>query len=253
MKPFEDHFSSLASVYAQYRPHYPQVLYLNLAKLIGPDQDDRNLALDCATGNGQAALGLAEHFKHVVAVDASQDQLRQAPAHPRVLYLATRAEHIPLETGCTDLATAAMAVHWFDFDIFYREVRRVLRPSRGVLAVWGYHHSLIDPAIDPILRDFYYQTTGPYWSPSMRFLEEKYRTLPFPFEELPAPELDILLEWSLNELLGFMNSWSAVKKYKEVRGYHPFTEIYASLVEVWGDPDTKHPIRLPLFFRIGKV
>jgi SAM-dependent methyltransferase len=253
MKPFEDHFSSLASVYAQYRPRYPEALYAYLARQVCPGQDFCDLAVDCATGNGQAALGLAQHFKRVVALDAGQGQLSQAAAHPRVHYLAARAEHTPLASGSADLIAAAMAVHWFDMGIFYREVRRVLRPNGGVLALWGYHHSLIDPGIDPILRDFYYKTTGPYWSPSMRWLEEKYRTLPFPFEELPAPDFDIQLDWSLNELLGFMNSWSAVKKFKEVKGYHPFTEMYDSLVEAWGDPEAARPVRLPMFFRIGRA
>jgi SAM-dependent methyltransferase len=144
-----------------------------------------------------------------------------------------------------------MAVHWFDLNAYYSEVRRVLRPEGGVLAVWGYHHSRITPSIDLILRDFYNQTTGPYWSPVMRFLEEGYRTLPFPFDELPAPEFDIQLDWSLNELLGFMDSWSAVKKFKEVKGYHPFTEMYGRLVEAWGDSEAKRLVRMPMFLRIG--
>ena len=127
---FEDHFSQLAETYAQFRPRYPQQLYAYLSE----QTPDHHLAWDCATGSGQAALGLAQHFKRVAAVDAGLGQLRQAAAHPRVRYMAARAEHIPLETGCTDLVTAAMAVHWFDFDIFYQEVRRVLRPGGSFLS-----------------------------------------------------------------------------------------------------------------------
>jgi ubiquinone/menaquinone biosynthesis C-methylase UbiE len=250
MKPFEDHFSSLAATYAQYRPRYPESLYAFLADVTGHGKD---LAVDCATGSGQAALGLTGHFECVVAADASLNQVRQAAAHPRVRYLVSRAEHIPLESGSADLVAAAMAVHWFDLDAYYDEVRRVLRPGGGLFAAWGYHHSLITPAIDAIVLNFYTNIVGPYWSPAMRYLEEKYRTLPFPFEELPAPAFEILLERSLDEQLGFMDSWSAVKKFKEVKGYHPFTEMYADLVQEWGDSNSRRTIRLPMFLRVGKV
>src|SRR5579864_4799887 len=88
---WKDHFSGHAADYAAYRPGYPPALFELLASL--PRR--RALALDCATGSGQAAVGLAERFDHVVAIDASSEQLARAPRHPRIEYRVARAE----ETG----------------------------------------------------------------------------------------------------------------------------------------------------------
>src|SRR6476469_7601913 len=67
--PFEDHFSGHAAAYAVYRPAYPAGLPAFVAGLPAPPADHR-LAWDCATGNGQAAHGIAEHFARVIATDA---------------------------------------------------------------------------------------------------------------------------------------------------------------------------------------
>jgi ubiquinone/menaquinone biosynthesis C-methylase UbiE len=95
----------------------------------------RRLAVDCATGSGQAAVALAEHFAAVLAVDASSSQLTRAQPHPRVYYAASLAERLPAPDGSADLVTAAQAAHWFDFERFHAECRRVLAPG-GVVAVW---------------------------------------------------------------------------------------------------------------------
>ena len=57
--PFEDHFSKQSQLYAQYRPKYPAEIYSYLASLA----PGRSLAWDCGTGNGQAAIGLADYFE----------------------------------------------------------------------------------------------------------------------------------------------------------------------------------------------
>jgi ubiquinone/menaquinone biosynthesis C-methylase UbiE len=127
---FKDHFSDRAAGYARARPRYPPQLFSALAGLTGA----RRLAWDCGTGNGQAAIGLAEHFDRVHATDASAAQLRQAEAHPRIRYEEAPESASGLAGHSADLVTVAQAAHWFDLDAFYREVNRVLRPG-GVLAL----------------------------------------------------------------------------------------------------------------------
>jgi len=85
---FKDHFSSGSDRYATYRPDYPAPLFTWLAGLC-PEHES---AWDCATGSGQAALGLAPHFRNVVATDASTEQVRHAQPHPRIGYRVAPAE-----------------------------------------------------------------------------------------------------------------------------------------------------------------
>ncbi|MDX1378106.1 MAG: class I SAM-dependent methyltransferase, partial [Anaerolineales bacterium] len=140
---FEDHFSTQSRQYAQFRPQYPNAIYAYFASIV----PGYALAWDCGTGNGQAAVGLAQYFEQVYATDASADQIAHAYPHPKVEYRVESAEQVALETASVNLVTVAQAVHWFDFDKFYAEVNRVLEPG-GILAVWTYHLPEISPQTD---------------------------------------------------------------------------------------------------------
>ena len=243
---FEDYFSQQAQDYARYRPSYPKALFSYLASI----SPNRRLAWDCGTGNGQAALGLAEYFEQVVATDASSDQLAQAFQHPKVVYRTEPAEKVSLETGSVSQVTVAIAVHWFDLEQFYREVRRVLQAG-GILAVWTYHLPVIDPAIDAQLMKYYSDVLAGYWPLRFHYVDERYQTLPFPFEELQCPHFDMTADWDLSQLLGFLSSWTAAHKYEEEHGHHPIKRIWQELAEAWGEPQQRRFIRWPLYLRVG--
>lgn len=245
---FEDHFSKNAAAYAKYRPCYPAELFVFLAE----QSPARRLCWDCASGNGQAAQGLVDYFERVIATDASAEQIARAEPHERITYRVEPAEETSLAAGSVDLATAAVAVHWFDFDRFYNEVRRVLKPG-GVLAVWTYHRPVINPAMDDLIVRFEMDVLGKYWPERIHYLREHYQTLPFPFEEIPARNFDMNATWTLDQLLGFLNSWSAVRRYQGDRGEHPFAPIWEDLHSAWGDPDTQQTICWPLYMRLGRV
>ncbi len=244
---FQDHFSSLATDYARYRPRYPEVLFRYLSE----QAPSRSLAWDCATGNGQAALGLAEFFDRVVATDASESQLAHAQRHPRVEYRRATAEHSGLDAASVDLVTVAQALHWFDLEKFYAEVRRVVRPG-GCLAVWTYALFQCDPAADAAIRDFYERTLGDYWTPERRLVEQGYRTLPFPFEETKTPEFVMESRWNLEQVLGYLGTWSALKRYREAKGSDPLPELAEGLRRAWGKEEVR-PLRWPISLRCGVV
>ena len=248
MAGFEDHFSAQAGEYARYRPHYPPELFDYLVS-IAPGH---HLAWDCGTGNGQAALELARHFERVLATDASAEQVALAAPHERIEYRVEPAEETSLEAGSVDLVTVAIAVHWFDLDRFYPAVRRVLAP-RGVLAVWTYHMMEIEPAIDRIVDHYYRDVVGAYWPPRFRHVDQRYRTLPFPFEELIPPEFHMHADWTLENLTGFLSSWSATERYRAERGHHPVGLIWPELSRAWGAPSQVRPVRWPLHLRVGCV
>lgn len=248
MGGFEDHFSEQAREYASHRPHYPGELFVYLASI----SPGHNLAWDCGTGNGQAALELARHYKRVVATDASADQIGQAVPHEKIDYRVERVEEVSLEPRSADLVTVATAVHWFDLDAFYQVVRRVSRQD-GILAVWMYHLPVIDPSIDPIVEYYYQDVLAGYWPERFHYLAERYQTLPFPFEELKPPEFTMRADWELGRLIGFLDSWSATRRYKKERGENPIANIWEDLFKKWGEYGQQRTIRWPLYLRVGRV
>ncbi len=180
---FKDYFSGHAPDYAQYRPCYPAALFTWLAQQC----TERDRVWDCATGNGQAAISLAEHFSHVIATDGSATQIRQAPSHARISYRIALAEASSLEADSCDLVTVAQALHWFQLESFYAEVRRALKPD-GLLAIWCYGcPQMSTPELNARLQAYYGETLDDFWTPERRLVETGYATLNFPFEELTAP------------------------------------------------------------------
>jgi SAM-dependent methyltransferase len=244
---FEDHFSNHSEQYAQHRPQYPDVIYTYLAS-IAPGH---SLAWDCGTGNGQAASGLAKYFDNVHATDASAEQISRAYSHPNVEYVVEPAEHVFLNDSSTDLVTVAVAIHWFNFDEFYSEVKRVLKPG-GVLASWTYSLPEISTEMNPLVRQYYYETLSGYWPERIHYLEEEYKTIPFPFEEITPPSFVMEIHWSLIQFAGFLDSWSATQRYKAQNGQHPLEMIWPEFVAAWGDENAPRLIRWPLHFRIGR-
>lgn len=243
---FEDHFSAHSEQYAQHRPRYPEEIYSYLAS-IAPS---RSLAWDCGTGNGQAAIGLAKYFDKVYATDASAGQIALAYPHEKVEYRVEPAEHVSLDNSSVDLVTVAVAIHWFNFDEFYREARRVLKPS-GVLAAWTYSFPEISPEVDPLVRRYYYEILDGYWPERIHYVEEQYKTIPFPFEEVPPVSFVMQASWTLDQFAGFLDSWSATQRYKAQKGHHPLELLWPELLAAWGDENETRLIRWPLYFRIG--
>ncbi len=248
-RAFTDHFASVAADYARFRPVYPAALFAWLADLAPA----RTMAWDCAAGSGQASRDLADHFDQVIATDASAAQIAAAHPHRRVEYRVAPAEASGLSAGTVDLVTVAQALHWFDLDRFYAEVRRVLKPG-GVLAVWSYGVlAVAGAAVDERVQTFYRDIVGPYWPPERQLVESGYRTLPFPFAELEAPAFHMETSWSLPELLGYVRSWSATGRFSVERGYDPVTALADELAPLWGAPLEPRIVTWPLALRVGRV
>ena len=242
-----DHFSAVADDYARFRPRYPDELFIYLASLPA----HRRLAWDCATGSGQAALGLAEHFQRVVGSDLSAAQIAHATAHPRLTYRVAPEGDSGLEPASVDLVTVAQALHWLDVGRFYAEVERVLAPG-GAVAVWCYNLLEVDPRVNAVVGRFYSQVVGPFWPPERRLLEAGYRTVPFPFAELPPRRFEIRGELRLADLVGYLGTWSASQRYRAARGEDPLTRIESDLAAAWGDPEEARTVRWPLNVRVGR-
>jgi hypothetical protein len=243
-----DLFSARAPDYAAFRPTYPDEL-LDFVAALAPA---RRLAWDCGAGSGQAAVGLARHFRAVVATDASAAQLRSARRHPRVAYVRGVAEDCPLWPRSVDLVVAAQALHWFDRRAFFAEARRVL-VDRGAIAVWAYHLVEIEPRVDAVVRGFYAEVVGPYWRPERRLVETGYGAIEFPFDEVAVPPAAIEREMTLGELAAYVGTWSATQRYREETGGDPIPDLVRDLDAAWGGPALRRRARWPIAVRAGRV
>ncbi|RAU84351.1 class I SAM-dependent methyltransferase [Pontibacter arcticus] len=243
----KDNFSGHAADYAKFRPSYPRELIAHLVS-IAPAH---HLAWDCATGNGQVAVMLSEYFGQVIGTDISENQLKNATQHPNILYKTEQAENASFEDNSVDLVVVAQAVHWFNFDLFYAEAKRVLKPG-GVIAILGYGLLKTQPKLDEVIHMLYDGLLSGYWDPERRYLDENYQTIPFPFEELNAPHFEMTYTWRFEELVGYLNTWSAVKHYEKANGQNPLELLHDELKATWGDEQTTE-IRFEVLTRIGKV
>jgi SAM-dependent methyltransferase len=243
---FKDHFSKQAGDYAKFRPRYPREMF----EYLGSVAPSRQLAWDCGTGNGQAAVGLATVFDRVIATDASEKQISNVQPHERVEYRVAPAENSGIKSGTVDLIMVAQALHWFDLPRFYEEVPRVLK-SKGVFAASAYKFFHITPEIDRLVNHRYYdKVVGPFWPPE-RALVEKFEELPFPFSEIQTPPFEMIAQWNLEHLLGYLRSWSATQRFMAAKGADPLEQITDELRTVWGDPQRTRKVKWPLALRIG--
>ncbi|GAB4463712.1 MAG: class I SAM-dependent methyltransferase [Elainellaceae cyanobacterium] len=247
---FKDYFSRQASSYAKYRPGYPDELYAYLVETATAHE----AAWDCATGNGQVALGLVPHFETIYATDASASQIANAFLHERVQYSVAPADASGLPDCCVDLITVGLALHWLPLDGFYAEVRRVGKPG-GVLAVWCsdlFRMAEPTPAVDALIEELY-ALVLPMQPPEVQLVTDHYQTVPFPFEELPAPSFRQTVLWTPEMILGCVSTWSAVQRYADLQGWENLGEWGDRLSAAWGDPTVPRAVCWDIFLRVGRV
>jgi ubiquinone/menaquinone biosynthesis C-methylase UbiE len=241
----KDIFSKQSHLYAQFRPTYPKELFDFLLSLV----QERTAAWDCGTGSGQVANQLATYFTEVFATDISENQINNAIKKENIHYKIESAEHTSFEDTIFDLITVAQAIHWFDFDKFYKEVDRTLK-SKGIIAIIGYTLPRIDKQIDTIIDNFYDNVIGAYWDAERRYVDELYQTIPFPYNEIKAPTLSTTYEWNFEQLIGFINTWSAVQHYIDRNIENPVGKITNELKSCWGKGVTK-TATFPILLRVG--
>ncbi|MDN5214596.1 class I SAM-dependent methyltransferase [Fulvivirgaceae bacterium BMA12] len=221
-------FSANSENYERFRPDYPDALYKYIFQYVRSfDQ-----AWDCATGNGQAAKYLSTVFKQVEASDISDGQLDNAYQNFNIHYRQSPAESTPFKDNRFDLITVAQAFHWFNFEQFFREAKRVLKPG-GVLAVWTYDLLKIEDRIDQAIGDFYHNVVGPYWESERKHVDRRYGDVKFPFRHVQTETFSIKKEWSLQQLIGYVQTWSSVAKYQKDHRENPVNALHDQLKQLW--------------------
>ncbi len=241
----KDLFSNHAHQYAVFRPTYPKDLY----DFIFGHVKNFESAWDAGTGNGQVARDLSSRFKKVFATDISSKQLENAYQIENISY-SLAGETTTFSENSFDLICVAQAIHWFDREKFYAEVKRVAKTDAPI-AIWGYGLLSVNPEIDFLIKDFYVNIIGPYWDKERRLIDEGYKTISFPFKEIETPQFLFSLYWTLAELQGYLNTWSSVQKFIREKNTNPVEKLIAQIQPLWKSEKTE--IKFPLFLRLGKI
>lgn len=243
---FKDHFSARSELYARYRPRYPEALFRWLAEICDPC----GRAWDCATGSGQVAVSLSAYFDEVVATDASERQIAAAIAHPAVQYTVAPAESSGLGDGSCNLVAVGQALHWFDQAAFAAEVRRVAAPN-AVAAAWCYELCSVSADCDAVIEGLYEGILSGFWPDERRYIEDRYRGVELPGAEVVPPEFEMSAEWRVDDMLGYLRTWSACNRYEARHGEDPVAKIAMLLTEAWGREARR--VSWPLTIRVGRL
>jgi ubiquinone/menaquinone biosynthesis C-methylase UbiE len=242
----KDNFSSQSDQYAKYRPGYPAAFFEYLNTILTGTQN----AWDCGTGNGQVATVLAKMFDTVYATDISQSQLDNAARADNIIYSVQPAEQTDFPDHHFDLVIVAQAIHWFDFEKFYAEVKRTCKEN-ALLIVIGYGILHVSPEIDAVIGRFYKNVIGPYWDKERRYIDEQYQTIPFPFKEIQMPRFSNTYAWTMEHLIGYLNTWSAVKHFTKQNGTNAVDDLRKEIAAVWMQDEIE--VSFPLLLRVGRV
>jgi SAM-dependent methyltransferase len=244
---FKDHFSDRAARYATYRPHYPPALADYLAG-VAPA---RGTAWDVGCGSGQLSTLLGDRFDHVIATDASADQIARAVAHAKVEYAVATAESAPIDGRSIDLIAVAQAAHWFDLPRFYKEARRVARLNAAI-ALITYGITRVEGSPGAVVDHFYFGVLEKWWLPERRNAENGYRQFDFPFNEVEPPVIEMAVDWSVDQLIGYVGTWSAVRAMEKAEGGSATSKAADELRAAWGTVKVRR-VSWPLTMRIGRI
>lgn len=245
MSTFKDLFSTQSSDYAKFRPTYPEELFSYLKTLTRHD-----CAWDAGTGNGQAAVELAKFFNTVIATDPSEKQLSEATRLPNITYLNEKAE-APTFSQKVNLITVAQAFHWLVHPAFAEACKRVAAPDCH-LVVWSYALANVSPEVDAAVLPFYDGLLGPFWEKERKDVENGYRNISLPFQELPPPKIEMKTVWTFERYAGYLRTWSALQKFMKAHPEEDLSPYFEKIQRAWGS-QSERELRWPLNIRVWKI
>ncbi|WP_132993590.1 class I SAM-dependent methyltransferase [Gordonia zhaorongruii] len=222
-------FDTGADAYAQFRPTYPP----EVAGIIAGLAPDREVAVDIGCGSGQFTSLLASEFARVIGVDSSAAQLDGAKGAPNVAYVAGSAEEVRCGDGVASLVTVAQAAHWFDLPAFYSEARRIARQG-AVLALLTYGPAQLEDSLAPCFEQFYRDGIRRYWPPERIHVDNGYADLYFPFDRIEVTVPSIGKDWTLDEFIGYLGTWSAARRARDAGESGLLDDLRSQLEPEWG-------------------
>ncbi len=250
MNSARETFSEKSHEYMHARPLYPAELFEWIANQCA----SHDVAWDCAAGNGQAAVGLSPYFKKVFATDISSEQIEHAMHRDNIEYSVQSAESTSFADQAFDVIAVAQALHWFDYPRFWSEVMRVGRPG-ALFVAWGYDWLNSTPEVDSAVVVPFREVIAPFWAPNNMLLWNGYRSeeIEFPFRRIATPEFFIKMQWSLDELLAYMMTWSAFKRSRADSEAVAAMDQLLERAHALALPSMRFAVRMPLKMVAGYV
>ncbi|MFN3605088.1 MAG: class I SAM-dependent methyltransferase [Leptonema sp. (in: bacteria)] len=248
----KDRFSKQSKKYLKFRPKYPKNLYDIIYNVLENNHNPFETAWDCGTGNGQAALELAKRFKIVYATDLSKKQIEYATKKENIFYRIEPAEKTSLIDHSIDLTVVAQALHWFNFNEFFKEVQRVSKKS-GMLAVWCYSTCKFeDQNTNSIFSSFYRETLGPYWDKERMLVESGYKEIHFPFTKILDTILNYEISFTRERFQGYISTWSSVQNFIRKNQKDPTLIFTNQIREIWSREEKKK-VTFPIYLKIFQI
>ncbi|CAF1534556.1 unnamed protein product [Adineta ricciae] len=193
--------------------------------------------------------------ERVIGTDVSADQISHAISKDNVEYRCSPGEDLSfLESNSVDLITIATALHWLDVEKFFQEVKRVLKPQTGVLAVWTYTFGSLDNSdADIVYKEFHQTTLQPYQNERQYIINAYYEPLLaiFPYKSsLEQYTIEFRAEATLEQFLGTLETASPAQTYRKQNGEQKYQEMFNTLRQKFiqsylkseGQNDNEQPI-----------
>lgn len=159
-----------------------------------------------------------------------------------------------------DLVTIAQALHWFDLPTFYQQVKWVLKKPNGVIAAWCYTVPEVNSHVDSFFQRFYTVDSAPYWDPARKLVDDKYKSIEFPFEPIDGEDhtgpfvfkTERLM--NLDDYFTYIKSWSAYQTAKEKGVELLSCDVVEDFEHAWNqDGNSEKLVVFPVHLRIGRV
>ncbi|MFA0813790.1 class I SAM-dependent methyltransferase [Microbulbifer epialgicus] len=240
-------FNDKSEIYEKARPTYPAELF-NLLSNLTPSNE---LEWDCACGNGQATIGLIDKFDSIYATDISEEQIKNSKMHPKINYKVAPSEKCELPNESCDLICVAQALHWFDYDTFWPEALRVLKPG-GIFSAWGYNWPVLGGDLGTKFNKFILDVVEPYWASQNKIIWNHFREINFPFEPITFSKPPMEVSWNLVEFLDFIYTFSATRRCIEDVGDDFFKLACSEISKVWEAPEKRKSIAFDFVLYIGR-
>ncbi|XP_071832116.1 putative methyltransferase DDB_G0268948 [Apostichopus japonicus] len=248
--------------YQRYRPKYEGYNIVEKFMTFLQEQcpPPYQLALDLGCGSGQSAHLLASHFKEVIGIDCSEEQIKAAQGSSTLTNVSFRCGDESslgsIQDGSVDLITCAQSIHWMDLDVLYKEMDRILKPG-GCLAAYGYHSNTVHVTDDHLeletqLQDIVQEINDwimPYWSEKINLIYSAYKDLPLPFTDNKRYVDEVKYqEMNAEGVFGLIESFSAyqiaIKKHTDgTKRFRDYRKKFVDCIRKYCDQPEEYKLK----------
>ena len=83
-------------------------------------------------------------------------------------------------------------------------------------------------------------------------VEQAYKWVTLPFEEVASPEFKMSARWTLPQLISYLYTWSAKKLYQQETGVDSIANVLDDITRIWGEFEKVLTVSWPLSLRVWR-